>query len=309
MTTSSRSPRHDSDTNEPAIRDPFATPPIVYSTLPARPEPAAYVDSHERSIGHSRPALPHTHSQHDSETFPTKSASMSSAGTKSTTPTSSIDLEKAGGLGREEGLSRKQRQSNRDPEKAVYSPSRHSRYSRERYPGDDNGRRVAYLEDEDMEESQHVQEENALKILLFLAGPCAILSFLNALWTILSLVITLMTQPVRLCARRPSFSQQLGGLVGPALNLQLKSIFTPLPPHADEDTSYRSGMLVLVMLLSPFLSMAMMLAAWVAAIYWVSSAVVGDPAGLDKRDDGRETVLTLRKWWENWLVKSMREET
>lgn len=276
--------------------DPFATPPAITSQLPSRPTPAAL----------GRPIQPHDQSPHAA--FPIKSASMSSAGTGSTTRTGSIDCdEKSGSM---EGVAEpptKSRHFQRDPEKALQSPTRHSRYSRDRHSRGDISHRT-YIEDDDVEESRQVQENKALKILFFLAGPCAVLSTLNAFWTIISLFITIMTQPVRLCARRPGFGQQLGGLVGPALNLQLKSIYTPLAPHADEDTTYKPGMLVLVMLLSPFLGMGMMLAAWVAAIYWVSSLVVGDPAGLDKRDDGRETVLALRKWWENWLVRSIRNE-
>lgn len=278
--------RHNSGTSDVLVAsDPFATPPAIASDLPTRPPPVAL----------GRPIDPH-------DAYPTKSASMSSAGTFST----ELD-EKSGSMERATEGRQKSRQSSRDPEKAVQSPHRHSRDSRDRRSRQDISHRT-YFEDDEVEDSRQLQEDHALKILLFLSGPCVVLSMLNMFWTIISLSITVMTQPVRLCARRPSFGQQLGGLVGPALNLQLKSIYTPLPPYADEDTTYKPGMLMLVMLLSPFLSMGMMLAAWVTAIYWASSAVVGDPAGLDKRDDGRETVLALRKWWEKWLVRSMREE-
>lgn len=281
--------QHNSGTSDVVVAaDPFATPPAIASDLPIRPPPVAL----------GRPINPHDLPQHDA--YPTKSASMSSAGTFST----NLDEKNGGSIWRATEGRKRSCQSSRDPEKAV---RRHSRNCRERRSRHDLRHRT-YSEDDDVEESRQLQEDNALKILLFLAGPCVLLSMLNIFWTMISLSITVMTQPVRLCARRPSFGQQLGGLVGPALNLQLKSIYTPLPPHADEDTTYKPGMLVLVMLLSPFLSMGMMLAAWVAAIYWASSAVVGDPAGMDKRDDGRETVLALRKWWDKWLVRSTGEE-
>lgn len=309
MPASTNPPRHDSDSDD--TLDPFATPPIDSTNTPTPPRPVAYPAGRTTAENwHTgpRPPLSPTSSHHDSLTFPTKSASMSSSNTSTTTPISSIDLEK-GGLGREiePEQPKKQRQSSRDPEKAAQSPSRQSRQSRDRHSRTHNTR-IAYVEEDDVDDTTLLQESKAVKILLFLAGPCALLSALNAFWTLISLFITIMTQPVRLCARRPTFGQQLGGLVGPALNLQLRSIYTPLPPHADEDTSYRPGMLVLVMLLSPFLSMGMSLAAWVSAIFWLSSAVVGDPAGMDKRDDGRETVMALRNWWEKWLVGSMRED-
>ncbi|KAM3419408.1 hypothetical protein BST61_g5337 [Cercospora zeina] len=308
MPAFAEAPRHDSHSDD--TQNPFATPPIDAANAPAPPQPVAFpagktTTAHRWHV-RPRPPLSPTSSHHDSITFPTTSASMSSSNTSATTPISSIDLEK-GALGREIEAPKKQRQRSRDPEKAAaQSPTRHSR-DRHAPP---HTTRIAYVEEDDADDddTKAFQEAKAVEILLYLAGPCALLSALNAFWTIISLVITIMTQPVRLCARRPTFGQQLGGLVGPALNLQLRSIYTPLPPHADEDTSYRPGMLVLVMLLSPFLSVGMALAAWVAAIFWLSSAVVGDPAGMDKRDDGRETVLVLRKWWEKWLVGSMRDD-
>merc|ERR1712070_74782 len=107
--------------------------------------------------------------------------------------------------------------------------------------------------DYDEDDGRRTQEKKAVQILAYLAGPCVVLSFLNCFWAIISIILTLFTQPVRLCARRPSFGQQLGGLLGPALNLQLKSIYTPLKPHANEDMSYHSFALVMVHILSPFL--------------------------------------------------------
>lgn len=303
--------------------DPFATPTLHPADLPTPPEPVAQISSRsqgqttqqQQDIAHP-PFPPNDRPHHEKAPHSYKSASMSSSGNSSMmTGISSIDLEK-GGLGREQKkqkrsnrdrMSRDQRSrerhSRRDPEKAAHSrsPGSHNRRSR----GD--AERVAYLEDDELDDARKTQEEKAVKILLFLSGPCIVLSFLNAIWTFISLVITSMAQPVRLCARRPNFGQQLGGLLGPALNLQLKSIYTPLPPHADEDTSYRTGMLLAVQLLSPILSLGVMIAAWVVAVFWISSAVVGDPAGTDKRDDGKETLLALRSWWENWLVRSMRE--
>lgn len=316
--------QYDQGLSDGLASNPFATPTLNPTDLPTPPEPVAQISSRPQSqTPHQSetaisPFVLNGRPHHEKAPHSYKSASMSSTGDSSMmTGISSIDLEKDS-LGKEEiqkkqkGTSRdrqirehrsKDRQG-RDPEKAAHSrsPGSHNRDSR------GNANRVAYLEDDDADEARQLQEEKAVKILLYLSGPCVILSFLNAVWTFVSLAITSLAQPVRLCARRPNFGQQLGGLLGPALNLQLKRIYTPLPPHADEDTSYRTGMLLAVQLLSPFLSLGMMIAAWVVAVFWVSSVVVGDPAGTDKRDDGRETVMALRNWWENWLARSMREE-
>lgn len=144
-----------------------------------------------------------------------------------------------------------------------------------------------------------------MKILFFLSGPVVALSFLNFIWTIISLVIVTLSQPVRLCARRLTFGQQLASLLGPALNLQLKSIYTPLPPFANEDGVFHPGMLVMVHLISPLLGLGVVICAWTVAAYWAMAGIVGDPAGMDKRDDGKETVLGLRHWWENLMLKGI----
>lgn len=264
--------------------DPFATPTLEPTDLPTPPEPAV-----QRNDSHSWQPL---ESQNDDAPYNHKSASLSSGNTH----ISSIYLEKSRNSGRVSVQGKQKRVSSRDPEKAE-SPSRG-------YP-DERRRSVPIDDDEDEDEARALQERKAAKILLFLSGPCALLSFLNAIWTIISLFVTALTQPVRLCARRPSFGQQLGGLLGPALNLQLRSIYTPLPPHANEDFSYHTGMLVMVQLLSPFASMGMMAVAWVVAVFWLLTMVVGDPAGMDKRDDGKETVLAIRSWWEGWLTRSI----
>lgn len=207
-----------------------------------------------------------------------------------------MDLEKS-------SVTRGVQRSAHDPEKALDRPRNDSH----RPTSMADNASLSYSGDGD-DDRRAIQEQKALKILLFLSGPCVVLSALNTAWACIAIVITLLTQPVRLCAKRPTFGLQLAGLLGPALNLQLRCIHTPLPPHANEDRSYHAWVLVAVHILSPFLSLGMMLVAWVVAVYWVSSAVVDDPAGIDKRDDGRETVLALRGWWEAYLLRSVKDE-
>lgn len=53
--------------------------------------------------------------------------------------------------------------------------------------------------------------------------------------------------------------------------------------------------------------MGVAVAAWTVAMYWVFAAIVGDPDGSEGGNDGVETVLGLRGWWERWLVRAMLE--
>ena len=299
--------------------DPFAAPPSLSNIAPTFPRPCAYP---AHSVPSSRAAVNgYRSTRHDryhsyASTVPHKPGSMSSTGDSAViTPMSSMELEKAS-LAKEHEPKRSSRESersggskgsrgHRDPEKAM-SGSRNNSHPSNHHNASST---VAYVEqDDELDEGQRVQEQKAMKILLFLSGPCVLLSSLNTAWAFIALVITALSQPIRICARRPTFGQQLAGLLGPTLNLQLKCIYTPLPPHANEDASYHTFMLAAVHVLSPFLSFIMMFAAWVLAVYWMSSKMVGDPAGQDKRDDGKETVLGLRRWWERWLMRSVKEE-
>ncbi|KAK4893538.1 hypothetical protein LTR28_002168, partial [Elasticomyces elasticus] len=158
-----------------------------------------------------------------------------------------------------------------------------------------------------------IQEENAVKILVcrsthspqtsqakqlkqsqqfFLSGPCAILSLLAALCTILAITLTTLTQPLNLCTARPSFSTRLKALLAPMLNLQLRAIYSPPPPLPDVPPhTHHLPTLLLVHLASPLLGLGLALAGWTLAVYWLFAAMVGNPDGLDGRDDGREAVL------------------
>jgi len=290
------------------VEDPFASPASQAIDNPRYPEACAHLPPNT-SNGSTYTGGPLSSTEQPNTTTATshKSASMSSAGTTM----SSFDLEKGMAKEQDKQNRRSKRDSARDPEKAFYSaqtPPRSTRSPRHshRPSRDDNAASVIYSDAEsEIDEGLAVQEAKAIKILFFLSGPVIALSFLNLIWTLISLVITTLSQPVRLCARRITFGQQLASLLGPALNLQLKSIYTPLPPYANEDGVFHPGMLVFVHLVSPILSIGVAIAAWVVAAYWLMAGMVGDPAGMDKRDDGRETVLGLRRWWENLMLKGI----
>jgi len=303
MTQTGLAPRDDNARQQHNLaRDPSATLP---SNLIQPPKPCAQAPPSLRSAREAA-AFGQAGNQYDefprhSATYEAyKSSSISSTGDSSlVTPTASMDLEKSS-IAQEQAL----RSSRQDPEKAMYRANDDSR--QQINIGDAIS--MTFSEDDGEDGGRHMQEMKAHRILLFLSGPCVMLSALNTVWACISLVIALLSQPVRLCARRPTFGQQLAGLLGPALNLQLRCIYTPLAPHANEDSSYHAFTLVMVHLLSPFLSFGMVFVAWVLAAYWLSSAMVGDPAGMDRRDDGRESVLSLRGWWEYWLLRSVKEQ-
>ncbi|KAK6436993.1 hypothetical protein LTR95_006817 [Oleoguttula sp. CCFEE 5521] len=288
--------------------DPFTTPtvPKPCALVPPRASrEAAWVDAGAEQThpvnytGHDRTAATH------------QSVSMSSAGTL--TSLTAHDLEKGSPPRTPPRHSRQpSHASTIDEEKAAYLHAypqrmpRVARQSQQRRPSDASASTIYSVPGEE-DPGQVAQEQHALKILLFLSFPVVLLSWVNLLWAIISLFITTLSQPVRVCARRLSFGTQLASLLGPALNLQLRAVYTPLPPFADEDGCFHPGSLLLVHLTAPFLSMGVALAAWVLAAYWLMAGMVGDPAGMDRRDDGMEAVLGLRRWWERVLMKGVQQ--
>jgi len=306
----SASPNAPSNTtySRPALVDPFASPASQAINTPRYPEPCAQLQPRTTAgPTTSDEAFANTDLEHTAYLATShKSASMSSGGTTM----SSFDLEKGTSGSKAKHDRRSKRDSARDPEKVFYNaqtpPRSHRSARHSRRQSREDVESVMYSDaDSEVDAGLALQEAKAMKILFFLSGPVIALSFLNLFWTLISLIITILSQPVRLCARRITFGQQLASLLGPALNLQLKSIYTPLPPHANEDGVFHPGMLVFVHLVSPVLSIGVAIAAWVVAAYWLMAGIVGDPAGMDKRDDGRETVLGLRGWWENLMLKGI----
>jgi hypothetical protein len=129
-----------------------------------------------------------------------------------------------------------------------------------------------------------------------------VVSFLITFWTILSLVLVLLVQPLRAIKSRPSFGSELTTLLSPALRLQLRLIDST----AAASETFSAGWLLIIHLLSSFVSLGVAFASWTAACFWFFSAVLGDPAGKDGHNDGKATVLAVRAWWEGWLCRSLR---
>jgi len=144
-------------------------------------------------------------------------------------------------------------------------------------------------------------EEMPWQLLLFLSGPCALLSAAITLWTIVALLLSLLLAPLRLCATRPSLSEQLKNLLAPALNLQLHLIYS----H-DSTSEYSTPMLIVVHFFSPLVAFGVAIAAWTAAGFWFFSSILGDPGGHDGHNDGKESILGVRNWWERWLSRALR---
>ncbi|KAF2749152.1 hypothetical protein M011DRAFT_327119 [Sporormia fimetaria CBS 119925] len=182
-------------------------------------------------------------------------------------------------------------QAHVDPEKAAYLPRRDANVTTILYDSDDYPSKGP--------------EEKPVQLLLFLSGPCVLLSILIAIWTFFSLLVSLILQPFRLCsAARPPLSSQLTTFLAPPLNLQLQLIYSA------PGTEYSVPMLVVVHLFSPIVALGVAIGAWTAACFWFFSAILGDPTGPDQdqpRNDGKDSLLGVRRWWDRWLSRALRD--
>jgi hypothetical protein len=83
-------------------------------------------------------------------------------------------------------------------------------------------------------------------------------------------------------------------------------------------------MLLFIHLLSPLISVGVVISTWVSAFFWFYASIIGDPNGTQaeeqrtnrryfygdrvEENDGRASVLAVRAWWKSWLKKACENE-
>lgn len=142
----------------------------------------------------------------------------------------------------------------------------------------------------------------APEMLAFMAGPCFLLSVVNAIWACLVLAIAALRVLISSCSTEPTFRKQIPGLLQPTLDLQLRCIHLARAVETNEEYPCRASTLFVGHMLSPVLSAVFMLASWMLAIYWLYSYSVGDPTSTDDWDDSWDAIVWLRDCWAYWLT-------
>ncbi|KAJ5081916.1 hypothetical protein NUU61_010180 [Penicillium alfredii] len=172
--------------------------------------------------------------------------------------------------------------------------------------------------------------QDALLMLFRLSLPVPIFSLCASLYTIGAVLFAILVLPARLCAlssylRSISFTGQLCDLLSPALHVHERLVgmrppavsnrsastqwirTEPDSDLSDPSAGYSVGAAISVLVLSPLLSVAILLFAWTAAFFWVFAMVLGNPDGTERKDDGRAAVLGVCRWWQTWLGKARKE--
>ena len=158
-------------------------------------------------------------------------------------------------------------------------------------------------------------------------------SFGASLYAIFAFLFALLVSPLRICSfsqylRSTTFVSQLCDLLSPSLHIHERLVCIRPPSVEDRSSSaqwissepdsdqpsvlsepsevYSVATSMVVLVLSPFLSIAILLLAWTAAFFWVFSMILGNPDGTERKDDGRTAVLGVCKWWRTWLCKARK---
>ncbi|KAF2201949.1 hypothetical protein GQ43DRAFT_17108 [Delitschia confertaspora ATCC 74209] len=188
-----------------------------------------------------------------------------------------------------------------DPEKAVTASPRHCPTRAPNTHVSSSNADVTAVLYESADYNEKGPEEKAVQLLLYLSGPCAFLSLVITLWTLFSLFIALLLQPFRICTARQNLSTQLKTFLAPPLNLHLHLIYS-----YSSATDYSIPLLIIIHLLSPLVASGVAVMAWTSAFFWCFSALLGDPAGQDGHNDGKDSILGVRNWWDRWLSRALR---
>ncbi|KAL8681258.1 MAG: hypothetical protein Q9186_002636 [Xanthomendoza sp. 1 TL-2023] len=172
------------------------------------------------------------------------------------------------------------------------------------------------------EEEEEERNEHTVWILVYLSFFSPAVAALASIYTLLATLLLLLCSPITVFLRpRKSLKSQFHAFLAPPIHYQLRLVFPSYEPDFDifkadqEPESNHSNnnsnnnnpfLLTFVNIFSPVYAAGIAVTAWVAAGFWFTALILGDPDGRDKKDDGRTVVLGVRRLWERWLLRGLR---
>ncbi|KAL8716625.1 MAG: hypothetical protein Q9225_006058 [Loekoesia sp. 1 TL-2023] len=208
------------------------------------------------------------------------------------------------GTSNPECYGRLSRSSLRDPEKA-----NQTQYSAS------NGPHRSHAFSTYISEEEEDVKEHTVWILVYLSFFSPIVAAFVSIYTFLTIFLLLLLSPV-LCFCKPCkpLNQQLRAFLTPTIYFQLSLAFSPVesgfdgtkPEDFDISNSGSVLLLILVNIFFPIYAAGIAVTAWVAAGFWATALILGNPDGRDGKDDGKAVVLGVRRLWERWLKRGLR---
>ncbi|CAO1604485.1 hypothetical protein XANCAGTX0491_008040 [Xanthoria calcicola] len=181
-----------------------------------------------------------------------------------------------------------------------------------------NGHRPGQDRSSFVSEDEEVIEEHAVWILVYLSFLSPAVASLVSIYSLVTALFLLLFCPITVFIRpRKPLAYQIQSLLTPATYYQLRFVCSTyrsdlhrnmMNPEDEYQTMNRGNplLLTLINILSPLYAAGIAVTAWVAAGFWFTSLILGDPDGRDKKDDGRTVVLGVRRLWERWLIRGLR---
>lgn len=126
------------------------------------------------------------------------------------------------------------------------------------------------------------------------------------LFTLIITFLLLLLSPIHLVRKQMSLGDRLIRVLAPLFRKQLQMMYAT-SVHDAYTFEFKPVTLVLVHLASPLLSFGVAIAAWVSFAFWVFAFIMGNPDGTERRDDGRDAVLSVRNWWERYFLKALKQ--
>ena len=162
----------------------------------------------------------------------------------------------------------------------------------------------------------------------------------------MGIIFTILISPLHLCSLRlwffhssttttttttttsSSFSDRLCELLSPALHVHERLVRAKPSTNTHQSDLYSASRLVFVLIFSSVLCLGFVMAAWIAAFFWVFGMVLGNPEPTTSRsaggsggerekddndrhqdhdDDGCAAVLGVGVWWAKWLKTAYRQ--
>ena len=141
---------------------------------------------------------------------------------------------------------------------------------------------------------------------IYLSALAPPLALLVALYTLLATTVLLVVSPLFLLLKHGLLRARFYCFLAPPLKYQLGLACSshetnPAPP---QDRGI-IGLLLVVNIFAPIYATVIAVAAWVGGAFWFYTAILGNPDGRDQRDDGREAIFTVNRWWERWLIQGL----
>ncbi|KAI4277913.1 MAG: hypothetical protein L6R38_005354 [Xanthoria sp. 2 TBL-2021] len=181
-----------------------------------------------------------------------------------------------------------------------------------------DGHRPGHNHSSYVSEDEEVIQEHAVWILVYLSFFSPAVASLVSIYSLFTTLFLLFLSPITVFVRpRKPLAYQLHTLLTPPIYYQLRFVCSTyrsdlhsniINPEDEYYFTHRSNpvLLTLINVLSPVYAAGIAVTAWVAAGFWFTALILGDPDGRDKKDDGRTVVLGVRRLWERWLIRGLR---